>query len=389
MKDLGTSRSNGRISRRAFLAALGGATAAAAASQACRALGITATLSPETVTPADLPPTAPPLETAMTPSATPVPSPIPSAALQGPSAPAPSLIGRVALVRTRERASGVRRALGLLDLHPVAGKRVFLKPNYNTADPAPASTHPEVLQALVDWLRDESAQSITIGDRSGMGNTRRVMELAGAFELANRAGLDTVVFDELSADNWVPFRPEGSHWQRGFSLARPAVEADAVVTTCCLKTHRFGGHFTLSLKNSIGLVAKTVPGKSHNYMDELHGSSHQRRMIAEVNSGYAPAVAVIDGVEAFIQGGPDAGTRVDAEVVLASADRVALDAVGAALLRYHGSRQLEDGSIFQQEQIARAVELGLGASSPDQITFLTDDEAGRAYVDEIWPILSA
>jgi len=34
------------------------------------------------------------------------------------------------------------------------------------------------------------------------------------------------------------------------------LEAEKVVQTCCLKTHRFGGHFTLSLKNSVGLVAK-------------------------------------------------------------------------------------------------------------------------------------
>jgi uncharacterized protein (DUF362 family) len=26
-----------------------------------------------------------------------------------------------------------------------------------------------------------------------------------------------------------------------------------------LKTHRFGGHFTMSLKNSIGIIAKRVP----------------------------------------------------------------------------------------------------------------------------------
>jgi uncharacterized protein (DUF362 family) len=295
----------------------------------------------------------------------------------------------VALVRTRERATGVRRALDLLDLHPASGKRVFVKPNYNTSDPAPASTHPEVLRALVDWLWSDGAQAITFGDRSGMGDTRRVMERAGAFQLALDAGLETVVFDELGAEGWMPFQPEGSHWRRGFALARPALEADAIVSACCLKTHRFGGHFTLSLKNSIGLVAKAIPGEGYDYMDELHSSPDQRRMIAEVNTCYAPAAAVIDGVEAFIRGGPEAGTRVEAEVVLASADRVALDAVGAALLRFHGSTQIESGSIFQQDQIARAVELGLGAGGPDEITIVTDDAASSNYADELWPILSA
>src|SRR3990172_3238537 len=41
---------------------------------------------------------------------------------------------RVALVRTADRKRGVAEALRLLDIRPVAGKRVVLKPNFNSAD---------------------------------------------------------------------------------------------------------------------------------------------------------------------------------------------------------------------------------------------------------------
>ncbi len=98
-----------------------------------------------------------------------------------------------------------------------------------------------------------------------------------------------------------------------------------------LKTHRFGGHFTLSLKNSVGLAGKYLPGDGYNYMQELHGSEHQRRMIAEINAAYQPALIVMDGVEAFVRGGPDRGDLVAANVMLAGTDRVAIDAVGVAL----------------------------------------------------------
>ena len=37
------------------------------------------------------------------------------------------------------------------------------------------------------------------------------------------------------------------------AIAKPALDADALVMACCLKTHRYGGHFTLSLKNGVGL----------------------------------------------------------------------------------------------------------------------------------------
>ena len=239
---------------------------------------------------------------------------------------------------------------------------------------------------MTEWLWESGAETITVGDRAGMGDTRTVMERAGAFELASDLGLETVVFDELGPEDWVG--QQANHWSRGFPLARPAMDADSVVLACCLKTHRFGGHFTLSLKNSVGMVAKQIPGEGYNYMTELHNSSHQRRMIAEVNAAYTPDLVVIDGIDAFTTGGPDRGTEVHAQVVLAGADRVALDAVGVALLRYYGTtREVSSGPIFEQEQIARAVELGLGVSSPEGIEFVTDDPESNDYAELLQPIL--
>jgi uncharacterized protein (DUF362 family) len=223
-----------------------------------------------------------------------------------------------------------------------------------------------------------------------MGDTRRVMETLGVFQLAETLGFEALVFDELSAEDWVMVQPPDGHWEIGFPFARPCLEADAVVQTCCLKTHRYGGHFTLSLKNSVGMVGKRIPQVDHDFMQELHGSPHQRRMIAEINAAYSPALVVLDGIEAFISGGPDVGERVSPEVILAGADRVALDAVGVALLRYFGCKtEAGQGKIFEQEQIARAVALGLGVDSPEKITFLTAGPDSAAYSRQIQEILLA
>ena len=221
-----------------------------------------------------------------------------------------------------------------------------------------------------------------------MGDTRAVMERKGIYDLAAELGLETVAFDRLDADAWEMVQIEGGHWRRGFAVARPVLDADGVVQTCCLKTHRFGGHFTMSLKNSVGLVAKWVPGSSYNYMSELHSSPDQRLMIAEINAAYRPDLVVLDGVQAFVDGGPDTGTLVDSEVMLAGTDRVAIDAVGVAILRYFGTTpDVSRGPIFSQEQIARAAELGLGVSGPEQIELVTPDAASAAYAAEIRRIL--
>jgi len=295
---------------------------------------------------------------------------------------------RVAFVKTRDRVDGVNRTLDLLDAGPFAGKHIFLKPNFNSADPFPGSTHNDTLSALVRWLQAQGADRIVVGDRSGMGDTRTVMAQKGIFGLAEELGVKAIVLDELDADGWTKTDVPGSHWKRGFAIARPALEADGIVQTCCLKTHRFGGHFTLSLKNSVGLVAKQIPGERYNYMQELHFSRHQRRMIAEVNAAYRPDLILLDGIEAFVKGGPAKGKTVDARVVLAGTDRIAVDAVGVAILRHFGTtRQVGKGTIFQQQQIARAVALGLGVDSPEQIELVTGDAESEAYAAEIEAVL--
>ena len=76
---------------------------------------------------------------------------------------------------------------------------------------------------------------------------------------------------------------DGDHWTNGFPIPRELLEAEAIVQTCCLKPHRFGGHFTLSLKNTVGMVGKFKGSGGSNYMTELHNSPFQRLMIAETN----------------------------------------------------------------------------------------------------------
>jgi uncharacterized protein (DUF362 family) len=373
------TRHHGEMSRRGFLRAAGGIAAAAALGQACRFASQVAPTGAESPTP------FPPAEATQAASMA-----APTAVHASPVPTPESLVGRVAMVRTTDRAEGARRALELLGTNPVEGKSVFLKPNFNSADPAPGSTHGELLRALVEELLQMGADRLTIGDRSGMGDTRWVMQTKGAFELADEFGMDAVVFDDLPADDWLePSAPEGSHWRRGFRVARPVLEAGAVVQTCNMKTHRFGGHFTLSLKNSVGLVAKSIPGEGYDYMTELHNSIDQRRMIAEVNAAYTPALVVLDGVEAFLNGGPDVGEKVEAGVILAGADRVAIDAVAVAILRDLGTTAtVRRGPVFGQEQIARAVELGLGAPGPEAVTILTEDSDAQSYADRLMGILT-
>jgi len=89
-----------------------------------------------------------------------------------------------------------------------------------------------------------------------------------------------------------------------------------------------------------------------------------------------------------VDGGPATGKRARGNVFIASTDRVAIDAVGVAILKSLGSNgQIMKSKIFEQEQIARAAELGIGASSPSDIEVIPADENSREYGDKVTAIL--
>ncbi len=296
----------------------------------------------------------------------------PPGAVTGPAA--------VALVRADDHRDGVLRALRLFDPVQVRGKFVVIKPNLNSSHPFPGSTHEATLRTLIEVCQTGGAREILVADRSGMGDTEAVIRAKGLDKMGREMGVRVLALETMPAAGWTRRSIPSGHWQQGLLFPAAFEQADVIISTCCLKTHRFGGQFTMSLKNSVGMVARHGPD-GHDYMREIHGSPLQRTLIAEINTLYRPAIIVLDGLQAFVDGGPEAGRLAQPGVVLAGFDRVAIDAVGVALLRMHGvSGPVAEGGIFDQEQIRRAVGLGLGVGSPGAIELLTDNDEGRAAI---------
>ena len=285
------------------------------------------------------------------------------------------------LVATEDRLDGVKLCLNYIGPLDYAGKKVYLKPNFNTADITPGSTHNDTLEGLMIGIKAARPASITLGERSGPANACDVFKQKKIPELCEKYGVALVNFEELKPEEWVTFNREGLHWPGGFEIPKLVTETDVIVATCCLKTHGFGGVFSGSLKLGIGLTPKDFV--------KLH-CNDIRQMIAEVNLAYTPDFILMDGIDVFTDGGPMEGKRAKAGVMLAGRDRIAVDAVGLAILKHVGSnKEIMDTPIFKQEQIARAVELGLGVTGPDEIEIVTDDAKSEAYAEKIRAILKA
>jgi len=74
--------------------------------------------------------------------------------------------------------------IGGFELFVKKGETVLLKPNFNTADPFPASSDFEFVKTVADLIYDYGAKIVMIGESSTMSlNTRKVMEKLGIFEL--------------------------------------------------------------------------------------------------------------------------------------------------------------------------------------------------------------
>jgi uncharacterized protein (DUF362 family) len=294
-------------------------------------------------------------------------------------------MSKVAFVKTKDRRIGVKSSISTLGIDPVKNKDVLIKPNFNTADPTPGSTHNDTLMALVDEIWNMGAKSICLGERS-YPPTQEVLDQKGIVPLLKQKDVQVIDFDNLGEKDWVEFKPRDSHWGNGFRIARPILEAECLISTCCLKTHQFGGVFTLSLKLHVGVVPTFRHG--YQYMGELHQSVYQQEMIAEINQPFSPDIIVLDGIDAFTDGGPATGKRAKGNIFLASTDRVAIDAVGVAVLKTIGSNTaIMQPKIFDQRQIARASELGIGVSSVSEIDIISADQESIEFSAEVAQIL--
>ena len=85
------------------------------------------------------------------------------------------------------------------------GKRVLVKPNFNTSDETPGSTHNDTLRALLARIREMGAASLAIGDRSGPEPTEQVFDKKGIRAMAGEFDAKLLNFDELGEGGYVKF----------------------------------------------------------------------------------------------------------------------------------------------------------------------------------------
>ena len=273
----------------------------------------------------------------------------------------------VGIARGDSIADSVRRAINLaggLDFIK-SGESVLIKPNVNSDDPHPGTTNPEVVFEVVNMVRENGAKRIIVADRSNpWWDTLKAMKKVGIYEAAVKGGAEVVVF---SKGDYVKVNPENSyHWPNGFRIPKLVKQVDHIISLPVAKTHIIAD-FTMGIKNWVGLI----PPSDRKYL-HLKRKDYFASMLSEIHLARKPSFLVMDATKVFVSGGPSHGDIARPGLVMATSDLVANDVTGLALLKTLGTiEEIQRKSVWDQPQIKRAVELGLGINSPSEIILKT------------------
>ncbi|MGB9756267.1 MAG: DUF362 domain-containing protein [Candidatus Bathyarchaeales archaeon] len=233
------------------------------------------------------------------------------------------------------------------------GDEIWLKPNFNTADPPPASSDSEFVKAVIELLFEHGAGKVILGESSMVSlSARKVLAETGMIAKAEEAGAEIVFFDE---GKWVKVAT-GGKYLREVSLPETALRAEKLVYVCCMKTHKWA-KFTLSLKLAVGFMKPSERMMLH--------ARHLEEKIADLNLVVNPNLIIMDGRKCFISGGPANGEIREPNVVLASGDRIAIDVEALKIIQSYEGASLNQNP-WSYTQIRRAVELGIGVKDESE-----------------------
>lgn len=234
------------------------------------------------------------------------------------------------------------------------GDTVLIKPNYNTADPSPASTAIDFLRAVVELTHEAGAARVIVGESSTFTiknhtiSTQKTLEDAGVYELKKMKPAPQIyVFGD---HQWVKKDiPLGEHLR---SVTVPAIldRVDKIILLPVAKTH-FIADFTGSMKLAIGFMSPRERIKFH--------MGHVGEKIAEMNTIYQPDLVIMDARKCFINGGPAKGETREPGLVLASTSRVDIDIEEVKIIQSFDSNSLAGRDIYELPQIKRARELNI------------------------------
>jgi len=235
-------------------------------------------------------------------------------------------------------------------------EKILLKPNWLAAEsPEKAvTTHPIVFKAVAEVLLAQGAK-LTYGDSPAFNHPETVAKKAGFWDYAEQLGIPLAdfktgkeVFFEKAVQN------------KKFVIANGVLDSEGVISLPKLKTHAFA-KMTGCIKNQFGCIPGTLKGEFHVKLPDANDFS---KMLVDLNAYIKPRLYIMDGIIAMEGNGPRGGKTKKMNILLFSADPVALDATVCRIIGLEPA--LVPTTKFGQEA-------GIGTYLESEIELLGDD----------------
>ncbi|MCL2409734.1 MAG: DUF362 domain-containing protein [Oscillospiraceae bacterium] len=201
-----------------------------------------------------------------------------------------------------------------------SGMTVAIKPNLVVPSPAitGATTHPEVVEGAILFLKDFGVKNMKIIESSWVGDsTKRAFKYCGYQELADKHDIPLI---DLKSDSSATYR----HGEYEIEICDEAMNADFLLNIPVLKAH-CQTKMTCCMKNLKGCIPDSEKRRFHTL--GIH------RPVAALNAVLKPGYCVVDSIcgdLSFEEG----GNPVESNRIIAGRNPLLVDSYCAELIGY-------------------------------------------------------
>jgi len=214
--------------------------------------------------------------------------------------------------------------LGGISLFVKPGEKIVLKPNIlvGVEPEKSVTTHPAVFGA-VGKLCQAARAKVYYGDSPSFGKAESNLRRAGLKQVGDELGFILADFDagrEVSHKDALLVKK--------MVLANGVLDNDGLISLPKLKTHGLV-RFTGAVKNQFGCVPGLLKGQYHVKLPDPYDFA---AMLVDITTYIKPRLYVMDGITAMEGNGPRSGKPKQLNVLLLSADPIAIDAVACRII---------------------------------------------------------
>ncbi|MCK4911555.1 MAG: DUF362 domain-containing protein [Thermodesulfovibrionales bacterium] len=218
-------------------------------------------------------------------------------------------------------------ALGGMDLFVNKGESVVVKPNmaWDRTPEYAANSNPLVVAEVVRMCLEAGAAQVRVFDRT-VNDPRRCYEQSGIRAAAEAAGASVVHIDRR---RFKKVQIPGGTVLKTWEFYSEALEADALINVPIAKHHGLA-KLTMGMKNLMGVI-----GNRRSVIHQKLDSA-----LVDISRVIRPRLTVLDAVRILTANGPQGGSLDDVkrlDTVVAGADQVSVDSLGATLFGMKGS----------------------------------------------------